>query len=163
MAITLNISGTIIEFPSSSQDPNWSEGVIQFAEAVTSALSGLAGAFDVPPTVYSIDSFNPTPSPTDLPGAAFATSNVRAVYLEITVFRSTDTTSVYEADDIIAVYSPDNPIGNKWEFSRSVVGDGQITFSITDTGQLQFTTAAIAGASHTGKITYTAKALLQSS
>lgn len=162
MSLTITIQGTPIEFPSSAQSPNWAPGVIEFALAVEAALSGLAGIFDVPPSVLVIDAYNPTPGPIDLPNMSFPVSQVRSILVNIAVFRSTNSTSVYEEAELVAIYSPDNSIGQKWELTRISVGDGQINFSITDVGQVQFTTTAIAGSAHTGKITYRATAILQS-
>ncbi len=59
------------------------------------------------------------------------------------------------------MYNPNNPTGNKWEYDRQYAADGQISFTITDTGQVQLNTTALAGLSHVGKIVYAAQALLQ--
>lgn len=160
MSFTITIQGTQIDFPSSSESPNWSEAIDQFATAVEAALSGLAGAFDVPPQVYVIDSFNPVTNQA-LPNFSFPVTDVRSIFVRYAVFRQTDSVTAYETGNIIAIYSPDNPVNNKWDFSVDRVGNGSITFSMTDAGQIQFSTATLAGINHTGKITATAQAVLQ--
>lgn len=160
MSFTISIQGTEIEFPSSADSPNWAPAIDQFAQAVEAALSGLAGQFDVPPQVYVIDSFNPVTNQ-DLPNFAFPVTDVRSIFVRYAVFRNTSTTTAYETGDIEAIYSPANPNGNKWEISVSRVGDGSINFTITDAGQIQFSTSALGGINHTGKITATAQAVLQ--
>jgi hypothetical protein len=160
MSFTITIQGTEIQFPASSESPNWSEAIDQFATSVEAALSGLAGAFDVPPQVYVIDSFNPVTDQA-LPNFAFPVTDVRSIYIRYAVFRTTSTTTAYETGNIMAIYSPDNPVNNKWDFSVDRVGDGQITFSITDAGQIQFSTQTLGGINHAGKITATAQAVLQ--
>ncbi len=160
MSFTITIQGEVIEMPSSSDSPNWSEAIDQFATAVEGALSGLAGAFDVPPQVYVIDSFNPVTDQA-LPNFSFPVSDVRSIFIRYAVFRTTSTTTAYETGNIMAIYSPANPINNKWDFSVDRAGDGKITFLITDAGQIQFSTEALGGINHAGKITATAQAVLQ--
>jgi hypothetical protein len=45
---------------------------------------------------------------------------------------------------------------------QQLVGDGYITFTVTDTGQVEFSTTAISGTGHTGTLTFVAQAILQS-
>lgn len=158
---TIVISGQIIEFPDSAQSPNWAPPVIEFAQAVEGVLEAVAGPFDVPPNTLVIDSYNPGTN-IDLPALVFPATDVRSAFIRYAVFRTTSSTTVYETGNIIVVYNPAGSIGQKWEISRDAVGDGQITFNITDTGQVQFTTATLGGINHTGLITYTAQALLNS-
>lgn len=156
----INIQGTIIEFPDSAQSPNWADPVIQFAEAVAAALASVAGPFDVSPQIYlMVSNVNTNVA---LPNLAFPTSNVRGARITYTVFRTTSTNTVAEEGNIDIVYNPDGPFGNKWEISREKTGDALVTFSITDTGIVQFTSALLPGLNHQGNIGYTAKALLQS-
>lgn len=150
----------MIDFPESGESPDWAQAVDQFAQAVESALSGVVNSFDIPPQNVVIDSLNP--GTLIVPGLAFPTSNVRAAFLKYAVFRKTTTTTVYESGYLDLVYSPDNPIGNKWELVREYTGDGKVDFTISDTGQITFITTTIAGLSHTGQLTYTASTLLQS-
>lgn len=162
MSISLNISGTIIDFPSSSASPDWSIGVIEFAQAVEAALQGVAGPFDVAPQIQSIDSYNPGTN-IDLQSASFPISDVRSVELVYSVYRETTTTTAYEAGTLQAVYSANNAPGFQWEVTREGEGEGFIDFTFLDNGQVQFSTTAISGANHTGIIGFQAKALLQSS
>lgn len=160
MAITLTISGTTIEFPSSGASADWSPAVIQFAQAVEGALASVVGAFDVPPQIQIIDSYNPGVS-VDMPSFSFPTSDVRAAQLIYSVYRTTTTETAYETGTLEIVYSPNNPSTQQWETSRSYTGDGKISFYVTDAGQVQFTTETMGGSNHSGTISYTAKALLQ--
>lgn len=96
-----------------------------------------------------------------LPSLAFPTSNVRGATISYTVYRHTTTTTVAEDGTLVIVYNPNGPLGNKWEISNEHTGQGQVTFTITDQGQIQFTSVLLSGINHTGFIGYTAKALLQ--
>ena len=159
---TIIISGTVIEFPDSSESPDWSQSVIQFAQSVETALSGVAGAFDVSPQVFNIDAQNPTSTNIAIPNLTFSTTSVRSANIRISVYRNTSSASAAEFSDIDIVYNTNNSIGQKWEISREITGDGKILFNITDTGQVQFTTTTLAGTGHTGILSYSAKALLNS-
>lgn len=160
MAPTITIQGTIIDFPDSAQSPNWADPIIQFAQAVEAALETVAGPFDIAPQLYlMVSNVNTDVSLTNL---SFPTSNVRGARITYTVFRTTTTNTVAEEGNIDIVYNPDGPTGNKWEISREKTGDALVTFSITDTGQVQFSSTVLAGLNHQGNIGYTAKALLQS-
>ena len=161
MSIPINIQGTIIAFPASGNDPNWAPAVIQFAQAVEAALQGVAGPFDVAPQAFAMTS-NLNVSPVDLSNLTFPTSDVRAVFINFVVFRSTDTTSVYEAGDIIASYDASAPTNDKWDVIIRRNGDAKVDITISDTGQVQFTSLAIAGSNHVGRFTYKATALTQS-
>lgn len=157
------INNIVIEFPDSGESPNWAPAVIQFAQAVESALNIAIGPSDVSPQAFNINAYN-TASNVDIPNLSFSTSTVRAVFIDYAIFRTTDTTTAYEAGDIIGIYNPNNSVGQKWTISvgNKTGGDGQITFNMTDTGQIQFSSTAISGSNHAGKITFYAKALEQS-
>lgn len=159
---TLTINGQIIDFPDSAASPNWSEAVIQFAQAVEGALALVGGTYDVSPQAFTIDAYN-TASNVDIPALSFPTSAVRAVFIRYSVYRTTDSTSAYEAGDMITMYNPNNGSGLKWTLSEgNRTGSGaQITFNITDTGQFQFSTTALSGSNHAGKIVFEARSLEQ--
>ena len=162
MSITINISGNIIDFPSSAASPNWAPAVIEFVQAVEAALAGVSGPFDVPPQVQTIDAYNPGTG-INLQNASFPISDVLSVELIYSVFRETTLTTVFEQGTLKAIYSDSNPITSKWEVIRSGSNDASIDFTFLDSGQVTFTTGTLAGANHVGVVTFTAKALLQSS
>jgi len=155
------INGTPIPFPNTGTSPVWSEAVIQFAQLVEDALSGLISTGDVSKQFFTLNaSHNPAAS-TTLTGLSFSTAVVRAGFIRYAVFRETDTTSVYEMGEMNVIYNPNNPVNQKWELQREYIGDAQITFTIDDAGQFSFSTTAIVGANHSGKISFTAQALAQ--
>ena len=161
MSIQIVIQGTPITFPSAGGSPQWAEAVDQFAKAVEGALNTVVGAFDVAPQALIIDAYNPGTN-IDIAALSFPTASVRSAFIRYAVFRSTNSTSVYESGSLEIVYNPNGPVGNKWETAQQLVGDGKITFYVTDTGQVQFSTTVIAGSGHTGKLTFVAQSILQS-
>jgi hypothetical protein len=153
----INIGGTIINFPDSAQSPNWAPPIIQFAEAVALALSSIIGPFDVSPQIYTmISNVNTNVA---LPSLAFPTANVRGATITFTVYRhSTGISGVTFAEigTLEVIYN-----GSTWELSDEHTGLSDVTFSITNQGQVQFSSTGIPGAGPIGFIGYTAKALQQ--
>lgn len=160
MSIPLIIGGQVIAFPSSAQDPNWAPAVIQFAQAVTDALQGVAGSFDVPPQIFTLDPYNPGTN-VNIPLLNFPVSNVRSAIVYYSLLRSTTTTTVGDAGTLQLLYNPINMTGSKWEVVRIGTEDGGagITFTVTDAGQVQFSTNTLGGINHSGKLLYSSKAL----
>lgn len=153
-----------INFPNTSASPIWSEAVIQFAEAVAAALSGIFGTGDIARQAFNLDASHNPASNVTLTGLSFSSSIVRAGFVRYSVFRTTTgggAITVAEAGQITVVYNPDGTPGSKWEIQRDYVGDASITFSIDDAGQFSFSTATITGSSQTGKISFVGSALLQ--
>lgn len=157
----INIQGTIISFPDSAAAPNWSKGVIDFAKAVEQALAAVVGPFDVAPQVLNIDASNPG---INIPIAAlnFPTSNVRSVFIQYAVYREAElpTTNASETGTITALYDTASGV---WLIQRDYIGDGKIDFAISNTGQVSYTTTQIGTSNHTGRLTFLAKSILQSS
>jgi len=160
MAITITIQGTPISFPQSGSSPDWAPAIVQFAQAVEQALSSTTGPYDVSPQSFDISSLNPGSPNVDIPNLAFSTSAVRAAWVKYTVFRTADspTSVAYEQGNILVVY---NSSSGTWEISQDLVGDAQVSFNITNSGQIQITCTQIGTVNHSGKIVYSATALEQ--
>lgn len=162
MSFPIVIQGTQIDFPSSADAPNWAPAVISFAQAVEAALNSAGvGAFDVPPQVLDISIYNPGTS-VNINPLNFPITVVRAAFIRYAVFRTTSSNTAYEVGELEIIYNPNGPSGNLWEVGRQYVGNGLITFYVTDAGQVQFTTSTLAGTGHEGKISFTAQTLTQS-
>lgn len=157
---TIIIQGTPIDFPDSDQSPNWAPAVIQFAQAVEAALSIAIGTFDISPQVMNIDASNPGTN-VNIHNLSFSTTQVRGAFIRYTVYRNTSTTTAVEGGTIEIVYNPAGPVNNKWEISRVRTGNAFIDFTVTDVGQVQFTTATLSGINHVGRLSYEANALEQ--
>ena len=160
MSQLITIQGTPILFPTSGESPDWAPAVDAFAVAVEAALAGVAGAFDVSPQILAIDSSNPGTA--ELPNLTFPPSAVLAVFIKYAVRRTTSTNSGYQSGELEAVYNPNGPSGNLWDLSNVYQGNANVTFTMSDIGQLSFTTTTLAGLNHTGFISYSATALLNS-
>jgi len=158
----ITINGQPIDFPNDRASPDWAPAVIQFAEAVGNALAIGLNPNDVAPQAFVLDSYN-SASNIDIPALSFPISSVRAVFIKYSVYRTTNSANADEAGDIIAIYNPNNAVTKKWSISQgNITGQGgKLAFNITDTGQFQFSTTALSGSSHTGKLTFEARAHAQ--
>jgi hypothetical protein len=156
------INSQVIDAPDSGSSPNWAPAIIQFMQAVEQALAVAIGTYDVAPQAFTINAYNPGTS-VDIPNLSFPITNVRAVFVRYAIYRTTDTETAYEAGDLIALYNPNNPVNTKWALSQGnkTGGDGLTSFYMTDNGQFQFTTTALSGSNHAGKIIFDARALEQ--
>lgn len=159
MSVPVTINGTIINFPSSGDSPNWAPAVIQFAQEVAAALAFTVGPFNVPPQIFVMTS-NANSNVT-LPNLAFPPSNVQGAVITYAVFRQTTLTTVSETGELFINFNPTFPVNGKWAISRDYVGDAQMTFTVLDVGQLQFSSALLSGLNHTGTIVYQATAILK--
>jgi hypothetical protein len=156
-----NIRGTIITLPESAGSPNWAPALLAMFTAIQEALELSVGEADIAPQVLNIDAFNNATNQ-DVIGLAFSPSVVRSAEISYYVFRETTTNNAAETGTIYIEYNANNSVGQKWLFSRECVGNGSIDFNITDAGQVQFTTTALAGSSHTGSLGFLAKSILLS-
>lgn len=153
------IQGTPIAFPDDAASPDWAPAVIAFAQAVESALNLVINAFDVSPQVYTMVSNSNTN--VNINALSFPTANVRAAFITYSVYRTTSLSNASEAGQIIVVYNANSSVGSKWELIQSKDGNAQVSFNITDTGQVQFSSVALSGINHSGQISFSAKTLQQ--
>lgn len=160
MSTTITINNQVITFPTSGTPEDWSGAVDQFAVAVAEALGSVVNPGDVFPQAFSINSFN-SASNIPIPALSFPTSTVLAVFIHYAVYRTTSSANASEAGDIILLYNPNNGTGLKWTLSQgNITGiGGQISFNVTDGGQVQFSTTALSGSAHQGVISFDARAL----
>lgn len=161
MSKTITVGSTVIDFPTSGESPNWAPAIVQFAEAVAGSINQFAGPFDVPPQVLNIDTSNPGVPNTNIDPLNFPITSVRSAFIRYSIYRNTTTTTLSEAGNIVIVYNPTNPVGNKWEIIQSAVGDAQFLFNVTDSGQFQYTASTLSGTGYTARLSISAQALLQ--
>jgi len=161
----ITIKGTTIDLPTSGSSPNWAPAIIESIEALADAVNSVAATYDVPPQAQNIDANNSATN-VDLNNLSFPSSDVRAATVYYTVYRKTDNSGppdgqeLTEAGTLEINFNDSNPVTQKWEMVRLFQGEGQVSFSITDLGQIQFSTTALTGINHTGIISYRAISIL---
>jgi hypothetical protein len=161
MSVKIIIKGTTITLPSSGASPNWSPAIIEAFKALADAVNAVTGTYDIAPQTQNIDDNNVSTN-VEVANLNFPSLDVRAATIYYTVYRKTNLDEVTEAGTLEISYNDSRPINTKWEIVRIGQSDASIDFSITDLGQVLFTTRSLSGeiTSHTGIISYRAIAIL---
>lgn len=157
MSIQINIQGTLIDFPSSGQSPNWAPAVIEFAQAVEEALSGVVGPYDVPPQVIDIQN---GVTNQNILALSFAPSVVRSAQIRYSIYRqNNDPYNEAETGNMLVTYD-----GSNWTIERDFMSNQpspSVTFDILNTGQIRYTSTLKNAAGYSGKLSFAAQALEQ--
>lgn len=155
----LTIQGTTISFPDSGSSPNNAPAQVQFAELVTEALSAAVGTYDIAPQSYTLTA--DVNSNIDLTNLSFPTTAVRSAIISYNIERVTNSATQNETGTLSLVYN-----GTAWDVTRESTGKvlnvsnvPYVTFSVSNLGQVSFSSIALGGTFTSGKITYSAKAL----
>lgn len=161
MSVPIIINGVTVAFPSSGQDANWSSAVIQAIQLIAEALNISAGPFDIPPQNYVMTSN--VNSNVDIPNLSFPVTDVSGAIVFYTVGRHTDTTVLSQTGFLLLNYDSSRATNSKWQVTDQYTNSGaQIVFSMTDVGQVQFSTTSISGPNFAGHIQFRALAVLNS-
>jgi hypothetical protein len=161
------IKGTTVNIPASGASPSWAPAIIDAFTLTADAVNAFAGTYDVAPQTKNIDIYNSS-SFIDINNLVFPQPDVRGVTIFYSVARKTSETTVgagdnkevSEAGSLELAYNGSLGAGLKWQIVRTGVGNASIDFNVTDLGQVQFTTTALTGISHTGTISYRAISVL---
>jgi len=159
MSVIITIQGTPIEFPTTGESPNWAPAVIEFAQATGEALNAAVGPSDIAPKIFTLlNDINASFLTID--GLEFSSSIVRAGYITYAVIRTSDTTTLTEAGNIVVVYD-----GSNWTLTRDYIGDADCIFGITLDGKVQIKTPNSIGGTYdsaASNVSFSARAVLQS-
>jgi hypothetical protein len=163
----VTINGVTVNIPLSGSSPNWAPAIIQAFELIAEALNISAGPYDIPPQNYVMTSNVNTNVP--IPNLSFPVTAVSGAIVFYGVNRSSSGVGAEQLSQtglLILNYDPTQAPGFLWqvtdEFSSSSSSGAQITFTMSDTGQLQFSTTAITGTTPVGNINFRALAVLNS-
>lgn len=162
MPIELIVNNIPFEYPIPGDEPGWGQPATDWATEVTTVLGNLLGPNDILETSAAIN--NNITVFTDIPKLTFNTGLVRSATIEYSVYRtSTASPSGHaEGGGIRIVYDNAASIGSKWSMVvYGVAGTSGITFTILDTGQIQYKSTDIGAAGYSGVIHFSAKALAQ--
>lgn len=159
MSIELTILGNTYEYPSAGQDPNWSGDATDWAEAVTDVINSLLGAGDILKASTTIDN---NISSTIISGMIFNPITIRAANINYSIYReSNSTTSGYsETGTIYLTYDTAAAPGSRWLLGQNSIGTSGVIFSVTDLGQVYYTSNDIGAAGYSGVIKFSARTLL---
>lgn len=161
MAISLTINNKTFNIPVAGEDPGWGEDTTGWIREVNKVVNSLFGPGDILETTFNVA--NNVSSSADIVGLAFNPSTIRAAHIEYSIYRISDseTSGNAETGEIKLIYDDNASSGNKWSFSQEYTGDAGVTFDITDTGQLTYTSTDIGATGYTGTMKFKATALSQ--
>lgn len=158
MPKVLIVNNTPYNYPTSGDEPGWGNDATGWAIGVTDVLSDLLGPNDILETAFNIANNQTVFS--DITGLIFNAASVRAADISYSIFRvSTANPSGHtEKGTIQLIY--DNNIG--WFINQgNILGSSGVTFSVTNTGQLQYKSTDINSTGYTGTMKFRAKTLQQ--
>lgn len=155
MSTSVTISGTTYLIPSQGQSPAWGDDLNALLQALVSISNTAVGPADILTTSFTIANNSSTANVT---GASFDTSTVRSAIISYSIYRSSSTTEMSEAGQIMITYLS---TAGTWQLSQYTVGTSGVTFTITNGGQIQYTSTNFSGISYVGKMKFSAKSFLQ--
>lgn len=155
MPQNLTVNGNNYAYPIAGDEPGWGEDATAWAAEVTNVLSDIQGIDDIPETTFIIA--NNTTASADVVGLVFNPTTVRSATVTYSVYRSTDTTELAEKGTLELVFKNGGTPGSKWTIGQVYFGDDSgVRFSMTDAGQIQYTSSDISGSNYSGEIRFEA-------
>lgn len=156
MATSVIINGSTYSIPDQGQSPPWGSDLHDLLLALVNSANSVSGPSDIPLT-----NFNPAnnqSAPANLTGASFDTSQVRAFIMQYSIYRSTNSN---EESEVGVLYGTYKSVAGTWDMSQTYGGSSGIKFSISNGGQVSYTSTNLAGSSYSAKIKFSAKTFLQ--
>ena len=162
MSKDLTVNGTVFSYPSPGEEPGWGQDATEWASEVTDVLSSLVAVGDFLETTFAIG--NNISSATSITGLLFNTTSVREAEVTYSLYRISDSNPSGNAErgKIGLIYDNSAAPGSKWSMTiGDIAGSAGVNFTITDTGQLQYTSTNIGSTGYSGTMHYIAKVLAQ--
>lgn len=155
MPIQLTVNGITFNYPGPGEDPDWSQGASDWAEEVTGVLNTLFNAGDI--TFASVTIANNQAIAANINSLQFDGSQVRGADVYYTIYRTSSTITTPKAEKGHMQISFD---GASWSLVRSATEDTGVDITITNGGQLQYTSTNVGATSYSGKMSFYAKSLV---
>lgn len=155
----LVVNGQNYFFPEESDSPPWGSLVTDWATAVTGVLDEVVGTGDIVETSAGIN--NNVSSATNVAGLTFSTAAVRGAIVDYSIYRVTTSTGATELVEVGNMYLGFKNTANSWDIVVVGGNTAGVTFSITNTGQVQYVSTNITGLNYSGIIKFRARALTQ--
>lgn len=160
MARTLVINSIPYNIPDAGDEPGWGDDTTDWMEAVTEVLTDLVGPADILETTFAVA--NNQASFTDVTGLVFDGGSVRSARVTYSVYRISDTNPEGFAETGILSLVYDNNSATPWSMAQGeIVGNSQIYFDISTSGQVRYRTNDIGDLNYIGVMKFSAKSQLQ--
>lgn len=154
--IQLIVNGQTYNYPENRESPSWGEDATAWAEAVTEVLANTVGPGDI--VLTSANVANNQVAAANITGLSFDTGTIRASIVEYSVYRVTTGSGATEAVEVGTMYLGYKSTAATWEIAVVGAAGAGMTFSITNTGQVQYTSTNFTGTGHSGIIKFRARA-----
>jgi len=148
MSVVVTIKGLGFTIPETGER-DWGTEVTSWIQQISSAVSDLTVAGDV--KLISVSVSNNQGSVANIENLNFDTATIRHAIVEYAVYRVTTTEELSQTGNLYLTYKSN---ANTWEIVDNAVGDAEITFTITNAGQVQYVTTNMGGSSYTGKMSF---------
>lgn len=155
MAITLIVNNQPFEYPEQGEQQPWAEGATGWANEVTKVLNSVNGPSDILESSATIN--NNITIPTDISGFFFDSTTVRSFAVRGNIYRNIDGTEHTEEFLLTGLYQGTSG----WALGQQGLGSAGVSFTITNLGQIQYTSSNLAGSVHTGLIKFRGVGILQ--
>ena len=143
MSIPLTVQGVTFQYPVNSNEL-WGNEATNWAKAMTDAVQTLIVTGDLGAlTLASIA--NNISVDANVSGLNVNVNNTRAFIVQYYVYRgrgSPTNTELAEVGTLRGIYKPNSA---EWVLDNTYSGDGEVDFSITLAGQVQYTSSEITG------------------
>lgn len=155
MATTVTINGSSYSLPNQGDSAPWGDDLSDIILALIAVSNDILGTADILTTSFNIA--NNQSSAANVNGLSFNTSLVRSAIIQYSLYRTSTTTEMSETGHIYVTYKS---TAGTWEIAQSYGGSSGVTFTITNAGQIQYTSTNFSGTSYSGKMKFNAKAFL---
>lgn len=156
MSIQVTINGSTYNIPEQGQSPPWGSDLSSILEAIVESINSTNGSADILITSFNLT--NNQSSAANVTGLVFDTTQVRSAIISYSIYISTTTNEKSECGQIYITYKS---TAGTWELAQYNVGTSGVVFTITNSGQIQYTSTNVSGASYSGKLKFSAKSFLQ--
>jgi len=156
MSIQITINGNNYNLPVQGQSPPWGQDLTDIILALTTVASNIVGTGDITTTSFILA--NNQSSASNVTDLSFDPGTIRSAIIQYSVHRSTSLSEEAETGTLFLTYKN---VSSTWDITRAFGGSSSVVFTITNAGQIQYTTSNLTGTSYSGLMKFSAKAYTQ--
>lgn len=152
MSTIVTLNGTEHAIPSQGENPPWGDNLNSLLQDMVRLLTTLSASNDIATTSFVID--NNIAAFTNIVGMSFNNAQVRSGIISYSLYRATTLNELSEAGHLYVTYKS---TAGSWEIAQTAVGTSDVLFTVTNAGQVQYSSSNMLGANYVGKLTFNAK------